>query len=97
MGASPPLIACSLDGDGQQTRLGEWKDLLAKATAREETDSGVNYSFPGELEARVQELAAAEHECCAFLEFELTRRDDRIELSVAAPPDGLDALRVIFA
>jgi hypothetical protein len=97
MGANLPLIACSLDGDGQQTRLVEWKELLAEATAREETDSGVNYSFPGELEARVQALAAAEHECCAFLEFEITRRNDRIELSVAAPQEGLDALRFIFA
>jgi len=45
---------------------------------------------------RIRGLAAAEHDCCSFLEFDVTRHEDRVVMNVTAPPDGLDALRTIF-
>ena len=93
-----PVIACSLDATGQQARLAEWRDLLAAAVSREETSGGVRYAFAADARAeqRIRDLAAAEHGCCSFLEFDVRRHADRVLMSVTAPPDGLDALRLIF-
>jgi hypothetical protein len=98
MSSKLPLIACSLEGDDQRARLAEWTELISHATAREGTDGGVRYSFApdDELETRINMLAAAEHACCAFLEFDVRRAGDRVELSVNAPADAQEALRFIF-
>jgi MerR family copper efflux transcriptional regulator len=94
-----PLIACSLDATGQQARLAEWLDVLGEAVSREKTPNGARFTFvaDGRGEQRIRELAAAEHECCSFLEFDVTRSADQLVLSVTAPADGLDALSFIFS
>jgi hypothetical protein len=94
-----PVIACSLDATGQMQRLGDWSSLLGQAARREETPDGVRYTFLGgdDLEERVRKLAAAEKECCPFLDFDVVRTDDEIELTVAAPREAAGALRSVFA
>jgi hypothetical protein len=99
MTAPLPLIACSLDGDGQQARLADWADLLAQAATREETARGVRYSFASvaaDVESRIRALASAEQGCCPFLQFKIARADDQIEMTVTAPPEGREALHFIF-
>jgi hypothetical protein len=93
-----PLIACSLDAMGQQARLAQWRDALAAAVSREETSEGVRYAFVADAQAEqhIRDLAAAEHRCCSFLEFEVTRRADRVLMNITAPAEGRDALRLIF-
>jgi hypothetical protein len=93
-----PLIACSLDATGQQARLAQWRDALVAAVSREETSEGVRYAFVADAQAeqRIRDLAAAEHGCCSFLEFDVIRRADQVLMNVSAPADGLDALRLIF-
>lgn len=93
-----PLIACSLDATGQQARLTQWRDLLAGAVSREEISGGVRYAFVADAgaEQRTRDLAAAEHGCCSFLEFDVRRHADRILMDVTAEPDGLDTLLWIF-
>ena len=99
MTSSLPLVACSLDSADQQQRLADWAELLTQARAREETPDGVRYTFAAdeELKPRVEALAAAEHSCCSFLEFEIAKAGDELELTVTAPPSGQEALRLIFA
>jgi hypothetical protein len=94
-----PVIACSLDAVGQKQRLGEWASLLAEAVRREETADGVRYRFLGgdELEERVRELAAAEKGCCPFLDFDVVRSGDEIELAVGGPPEAAAVLRSAFS
>jgi MerR family copper efflux transcriptional regulator len=94
-----PLIACSLDATGQEARLAEWQELLGQAASREETPDGARFTFVADErdEQRIRELAAAEHECCAFLEFDVTRREDQVVMSVTTRPDALDALRFVFS
>jgi hypothetical protein len=96
---SLPLIACALDASGQQARLRDWAELLAEAASREATAEGARYSFVvgEEVERRIRALAAAEHDCCAFLEFGVVRTDDTVEMTVTAPVEGLEALRLIFS
>lgn len=98
MPSNLPLIACTLDAAGQRDRLAEWADLLRSATTHEETPTGVRYRFRAAdgLERQIRSLAAAEKECCAFLEFDVTTAGERLELSVNAPPEGQDALRFVF-
>jgi hypothetical protein len=93
-----PLIACSLDATGQQARLAQWREALVAAVSREETSEGVRYTFVADAQAeqRIRDLAAAERGCCSFLEFEVRRHADQVLMNVTAPPDGLDALRLIF-
>ena len=94
-----PLIACSLDAEGQKARLADWASVLGQAAVREETKTGVRYSFAGDsdFEAQLRTLAAAEHSCCSFLDFDVIRADDQLELTVTAPLGGVAALRFIFS
>ena len=93
-----PLVACSLNADGQRERLGEWAEVLGKARSSVPTDDGARYSFAAsdELERQLRALAAAEAECCSFLDFEIARRAGTIELTVTSPAAGLEALRFVF-
>ena len=92
-----PLIACTLDASDQKQRLADWASLLREASGREETAEGIRYSFAAELEPRVRALAAAEKECCAFLELELARVGDELELTVTAPLEAEAAVRFVFS
>ena len=94
-----PLIACSLDATDREARVAEWRELLSGAAAHEKTPDGARYRFAAVAhdEQRIRDLAAAEHECCPFLEFDVTRRADEVVLSVMTQPDALDALRFVFS
>ena len=96
MGTRLPVIACSLNGQGQKERLNEWKSLLAVATSREELPNGVRFRFRHDLAERVRTLAVAEHECCSFLRFDAAEREDGLELTVVTEISGQEALRFIF-
>jgi Cd2+/Zn2+-exporting ATPase len=94
-----PLVACSLDTADQPKRLTDWAELLGQARTREEISDGVRYTFAADhkLKRRAEALAAAEHSCCSFLEFEIAEAGDELEVSVTALPNGQEALRLIFA
>ena len=96
MGTSLPVIACSLNADGQRERLTEWKSLLAGAMSREQLSTGMRFWFPTDLRVRVLALAAAEQECCSFLRFDLVEGGDALVLTVGAEEAGQEALRLIF-
>lgn len=91
-----PVIACSLTASGQRERLGEWKSLLAEAESREELPNGMRFRFHANLVERVRSLAAAEHECCSFLRFEVVDAGDDLVLTVETEEIGQDALRFVF-
>ena len=96
MATNLPVIACSLTGDGQRERLNEWKSLLAAAQSREQHRTGMRFRFRADLTERIRTLAAAEHECCSFLRFDLTEAEGALVLTVEADETGQDALRFIF-
>jgi hypothetical protein len=93
-----PLVACSLDADGQRERLAEWRELLGTARTSAPTADGARYSFEASagLEQRIRELAAAEQACCSFLDFEIRTTARTIELNVTSPAEGLSSLRFVF-
>lgn len=81
-------IACSLDGDGQEARLAEWRDLLALGTAREPVANGIRVTLPAALAGSAAELAAAEQRCCPFFRFTLVFDGGDVRLTVQAPPEA---------
>jgi MerR family copper efflux transcriptional regulator len=93
------LVACSLTVDDQSARLDAWRSLLESASTRADIPDGMSYVFrPASVFAqRVRELAAAEHECCAFLNFEVVEQDDELLLNVTTHSTGQAALRFIFS
>ena len=81
-------IACTLDGDGREARLAEWRDLFAHATAREPVADGVRVSLPAALAGSAAELAAAEQRCCPFFRFTLVFDGPGVRLTVQAPAEA---------
>jgi MerR family transcriptional regulator, copper efflux regulator len=88
-------IACSLDGDGQQARLAEWRGLFAQATAREPVTDGVRFTLPTARAGRAAELAAAEQRCCPFFRFALVFDGGDVHLTVQAPADAGELLAAL--
>ena len=88
-------IACSLDGDGQQARLAEWRGLFAQATAREPVTDGVRFTLPAARAGRAAELAAAEQRCCPFFRFALVFDGGDVHLTVQAPADAGELLAAL--
>jgi hypothetical protein len=91
-------IACTLDTSEHTDRTTAWAELLARVTARENTDNGVRLQFPADpaLIGRVADMLVREADCCAFFAFALTVEHEGVWLDVAAPPDGIDVVTRLF-
>jgi MerR family copper efflux transcriptional regulator len=90
---APPPAACSLDSpDSAQlaARRAKWRALAATACGSEPTGRGWRLRFPADpaLATRAAGLAAAERDCCPFLEFTLAFDRDGLTLDVRAPADA---------
>lgn len=91
-----PVIACSLTGEGQAERAGQWRALLADATDRQSVTHGVRITLPQALAGRAAELAAAEQACCPFFDFRLRLADGVLYLEVHAPAAAAALLAELF-
>jgi len=89
-------VACSLDGPAMSHRVGQWQDLLAGAE-REPVPDGMRLTMPSDRAARVAELAAAEQQCCPFLDFRLDLTGQRLHLEVRAPAEAATMLTDLLA
>jgi hypothetical protein len=83
-------LACSLT-PGDRTKRQRWlRDLTGRALAVTRSDDGMTATFPldAELEDELRTLAAAEAECCPFLDIAVRRAGDAVVLDVVGPPDA---------
>lgn len=90
----PTPIACNLDADafsGRLTALAEFGDAFL--VSREKRDDRHLLRFRAEPDAhrRLEEIVAAESECCAFLDLSLREEGDEIVLSIGSPAAGRPA------
>jgi len=90
-------IACTLTASDQADRVREWRRLLSQAVAREQAGDGLAFRFPARLAGRVAELAAAEQQCCMFLEFRLHLAEGELRLEVQAPEGTAPPLADLFS
>jgi DNA-binding transcriptional MerR regulator len=80
-------VACTLGGAELDGRIEQWRQLVGEAEGREAISDGVRLRFPAtaELASQVAALAAAEQDCCPFLDFTLHLTPAALELTVRAP------------
>lgn len=92
-------IACTLDSDDGGQRLARWRALSAAATPsvrREPEALVVAYPAGSGVREELEALAAAERQCCAFAEWEVSQDTDRVVLRIASDRDGLAAIAALF-
>jgi hypothetical protein len=84
-------IACSLGAGDLKQRLAAIAAIGSASLRDRETDGGRHLLRFGADEAtrrRLEEIVAAEAECCSFLDLILEERGSELVLSIAAPQDG---------
>jgi MerR family transcriptional regulator, copper efflux regulator len=86
-GPGPGPEGCSLDPEALATRIGQWQEVAAAATAVEHTSSTARLVFPPSPDtiATVAALCAAETACCPQTQFLLDVTASQVTLTVEAP------------
>lgn len=77
---------CVLEAGDHELRLDAWRDFLTRAV-RTPRVHGSSWSLPLERAGRLAELAAAEQQCCAFLDLRIDFAPQRVHLHVGVHPD----------
>ena len=99
MSTDPPIV-CSLTAAELPARLAEIRAVGEHAllSSRQTTDGAVLRLRPGAgTRTRVEALLQAEEECCPFLAFELSEREDAIVLTIRSPEDGRAVVQDLVA
>lgn len=95
MSQKPPPIACTLGSADLQARLSELRALGADGlvSLSEETGRAVLRFRPeARIHRRVEAVAAAEAECCAFLDLRLEHDAEATVLTITAPNGGAEVV-----
>lgn len=84
-----PVVCTAPLGDKPTVQRGidSYRAAFSQLTTTERFDGGFRWRFrrePG-LEARLQQLIAAEHDCCRFFQFQLTAQEDEVVWETRAP------------
>ena len=84
-------IACSLDATALPKHLAEIADLGRDALTDvrfDATRAQLRFAAGAGVRSRVEAIVAAESECCAFLQMDVSDEPDTIVLTVQSPPDA---------
>jgi hypothetical protein len=96
---SAPVLACSLTGTAAAERAQRWRSLLdGDLLDTRPIAGGRRLAFragPG-VAAELDELLAAERECCPFLTLTVARNGERVVLDVVAPPEAAAIVETMF-
>jgi hypothetical protein len=96
-------VACSLGAGDLQARLTEIAAVGAASLIAHDEDGGrhtLRFRPDPTTRRRLEEIVAAEAECCSFLALDLAERDGELVLTLAAPEEGrpfADELALAFA
>jgi len=96
-------IACSLSGGELQDRIAAIDAIGADSLIRSGTDGArhlLHFHSDSVTRRRLEEIVAAEAECCSFLDLQLSEQDGELILTIAAPRNGqpvADELAEAFA
>jgi hypothetical protein len=87
-------IACSLGADDLKRRLAAIAEIGAESLLGHETEGArhlLRFRSLATTRRRLEEIVAAEAQCCAFLDLKLEERGDELVLSIEAP-EGAQAI-----
>jgi hypothetical protein len=96
-------FACSLDSGALEQRLAAIAEIGAESLISHRAEDGrhlLRFRADAATRTRLEEIVAAEAECCSFLDLSLGQEADELVLSVAAPRDAkalADGLAEAFA
>jgi hypothetical protein len=98
--SEPTPIACTLRASERPAREAEIRALgrdglidVTEAPAR----VVLRFRARAELAGRVEAIAAAESECCAFLDFSVEHDADATVLTISAPDGGAEVVHELAA
>ena len=92
-----PVLACSLDTADAAARAARWQTLLTgHLRASEATAHGRRLTFAPGVAKELDDLVAAERECCPFLTLTLAPEDGGIVLDVVAPDAARPIVEMMF-
>jgi hypothetical protein len=84
-------IACSLGTGDLKQRLAEIAEIGTDSLISREADGDrhlLRFRADADSRRRLEEIVAADAECCAFLDLALSEKDGELVLSIAAPKDA---------
>jgi MerR family copper efflux transcriptional regulator len=93
-------IACSLTPAEAGARTDQTAAIAGRALVRREPTPGgerLVFEDDAEIEAELRDLIAAEAQCCPFLEMELRRVGETLELDVTGPAEARPIIEELFA
>jgi hypothetical protein len=100
--SDPKPIACTLGAEDLQRRLDEIMALGAASVIGHESKDGAHvlrFRPDERTHRRLEQIAAAEAQCCSFLDLSVTKRDGELLLTIAATEGGeqpAEALALAF-
>ena len=83
--------ACSLDTGALEERLAAIAEIGADCLVSRQVEDGrhlLRFRADAATRKRLEEIVAAEAECCAFLDLSLDEQGGELMLSIAAPPEA---------
>jgi hypothetical protein len=84
-------IVCSLDAGGLEERLAAIGEVGAEGLIDRRAEGGghhLRFRSDPKTRRQLEEVIAAEAECCAFLELSLREAGEELILAIAAPEAG---------
>lgn len=87
----PAPIACNLDADalsGRLTALAEFGDAFLVSHEKRDGLHLLRFHAEPDVRRRLEEIVAAESECCAFLDLSLREKKGEVVLSIGSPAEG---------
>lgn len=98
LGVAP--IACALSAREFADRKAQTAQIARYALrARQSTEHGCLLSFAADAdtEAQLRDIVAAESRCCSFLQMDLRRSGETLELEVTGPDEARPIIEELFA
>jgi hypothetical protein len=82
-------IACTLEGKELEERVRAWSEIASQARDRKFEPGRIVSVYPRDaaLLMRLEQLIAAEAECCPFLKFNIEDGDDSITVELRLPEE----------
>ncbi len=87
----PDPVACSLGAGALEQRLAAIAEIGAESLLSRHAESGrhlLRFRADAVTRQRLEEIIAAEAECCSFLSLSLDQAGDELTLSIAAPREA---------
>ena len=81
-------LACSLSASDAARRGRWWARVMERANGVSAQPGGfvARFDASAELEGELRRVAAAEAECCPFLQIDVARAPDELSLTITGPP-----------